>query len=90
MLRPCRDGYKIGPLYADTPEQAGSLLAALASRVETSAKVFLDVPQVNPAAVDLAQRHGMQVVFETARMYTGEAPALPLERVIGVTSFEIG
>jgi hypothetical protein len=32
----------------------------------------------------------MKMVFETARMYTGEAPALPMERLYGVTSFELG
>jgi len=32
----------------------------------------------------------MKPVFETARMYTGCAPALPLARAFGVTSFELG
>jgi hypothetical protein len=32
----------------------------------------------------------MTAVFETARMYTGQAPALPLDRIFGVTSFELG
>ena len=29
-------------------------------------------------------------VFETARMYRGGQPQLPLDRVFGVTSFELG
>jgi hypothetical protein len=29
-------------------------------------------------------------VFETARMYTGPVPAVALERVFGVTTFELG
>lgn len=90
VLRPCRTGYKIGPLQADTPELAERLFVALASRVEVGAPVFLDVPEVNPEAVALAARHGMQRVFETARMYTGAFPDLPMDRVFGVTSFEIG
>jgi hypothetical protein len=32
----------------------------------------------------------MTVVFETARMYTGEAPRLPLDGIFGVTTFELG
>jgi len=30
------------------------------------------------------------VVFETARMYKGPAPQLPVERIFGVTTFELG
>jgi hypothetical protein len=50
----------------------------------------LDIPESNPAAVALAERRGMTSVFETARMYTKEPPALPIEQVFGVTSFELG
>jgi hypothetical protein len=32
----------------------------------------------------------MTQVFATARMYTGPAPAIDLDRVFGVTSFELG
>ncbi|MCP4721032.1 MAG: GNAT family N-acetyltransferase, partial [Desulfobacteraceae bacterium] len=28
--------------------------------------------------------------FETARMYTGDFPDIPLNRIFGVASFEIG
>ena len=53
-------------------------------------EVFLDVPSVNHDAVALAQDHGLAPVFETARMYTGSTPPLRLERVFGVTTFELG
>ncbi len=33
---------------------------------------------------------GLSPVFETARMYTGPAPAIALDRIFGVTSFELG
>jgi ribosomal protein S18 acetylase RimI-like enzyme len=52
--------------------------------------IVLDVPQTNAAAVALAERHGMTSVFETARMYTKGAPAIAIDRVFGVTSFELG
>jgi hypothetical protein len=32
----------------------------------------------------------MREVFTTARMYSGQVPHLPLERIFGVTSMEVG
>nr|WP_067290345.1 GNAT family N-acetyltransferase [Marinobacterium profundum] len=90
VIRPCRSGYKIGPLFADTPELADTLFVALSSHIGAGETMFLDTPESNTAAVALAERHGMTVAFETARMYTGDAPDLPLERIFGVTSFEVG
>ena len=52
--------------------------------------IFLDVPESNAAAVALAERHGLTPGFETARMYAGTAPDEPVERIFGVTSFELG
>jgi len=90
VRRRCRNGFKIGPLFADGPGGAEQLYQALAAGVPADAPLFLDVPEPNPEAVALAERHGMEVVFETARMYTGPAPALPVGRWYGVTSFELG
>ncbi|MEX6504394.1 GNAT family N-acetyltransferase [Pseudomonas zhanjiangensis] len=90
VLRKCRVGYKIGPLFADTAELAERLFLALKARAPAGAEVFLDAPAVNAAAIEMAQRHGMTVSFETARMYLGTRPELPIERVFGVTSFELG
>lgn len=90
VIRPCRAGWKIGPLFADTPALADALYRALVSAVPTGAEVQLDVPAPHAEAVALARRHGLAPVFETARMYAGPAPALPLQRLFGVTSFELG
>ena len=90
VLRPCRVGYKVGPLFADDAAVAESLFVALQADVRAGAPVFLDTPAVNAAAAALAKRHGMKPVFETARMYRGRAPQLPLPRLFGVTSFELG
>jgi hypothetical protein len=90
LLRPCRSGYKVGPLFADSAELAEALLVELRARVRSSDPVFLDVPELNPLAVALAEKYRMQVSFETARMYRGPAPDLNLESTFGVTSFEIG
>jgi hypothetical protein len=32
----------------------------------------------------------MKKVFETARMYTGDEPVIELQKIFGVTSFELG
>ncbi len=89
LMRPCREGFKIGPLLADDPEIADALLRGLRARAGGD-PVFLDTPEVNPAAVALAKRHGMAPVFETARMYTKAAPEVRLDRCFGVTTFELG
>lgn len=90
VLRPCRHGHKIGPLFAEDRLVAQELLADLLSAREGSGEVFLDVPEPNKNAVALAQDLGLDPVFETARMYTGPAPAIALENIYGVTTFELG
>jgi len=90
VIRRCRSGYKIGPLFANTPEIAEILFLALQSRVKAKQPLFLDVAEVNEASVLLAERNKMNIVFETARMYTGDTPNIPLDKIFGVTSFEVG
>ncbi|MEI8242762.1 MAG: GNAT family N-acetyltransferase [bacterium] len=90
VLRTCRTGYKIGPLFADSPELAERLFLALQARAPEGAPIFLDTPEVNPAAIDLVKRHNMTAAFETARMYSGPLPELPIRRLFGVTTFELG
>jgi hypothetical protein len=38
----------------------------------------------------LAAQYGLAPVFETARMYCGPAPSLPLDQIYGITTFELG
>lgn len=90
MVRICRSGYKIGPLFADSPELAESLFVSLKTGVVPGKPIYLDVPEMNRDAIALAEKHNMKLVFETARMYTGSFPDLPLNRLFGVTSFELG
>jgi hypothetical protein len=89
VIRPCRKGHKIGPLVADDRATAEAVLSALLARVG-GGEIFLDVPDINREAIALAQDFGLAPVFETARMYTGAISPLRLERVFGVTSFELG
>lgn len=89
MVRKCRTGYKVGPLFADTAKIADELFQQLRSFVGKD-KIYIDVPEVNKEAVKLVKRYGMSLMFETARMYTKDAPKLPLHRIFGVTTFELG
>lgn len=93
VARPCVTGFKVGPLFADNEQVAKELLSELAGRAARGGEnpaFFIDVPEPNQHALDLAKRIGMKKVFETARMYNKAAPVLPLDRIYGVTSLELG
>lgn len=89
VIRQCRVGHKIGPLFADSADVAEGLFCGLAASVPGE-KIFLDVPEPNSRAVDLASAHQMVPVFGTARMYTRSIPDLPLDEIYGVSTFELG
>ena len=89
VMRPCRTGYKIGPLFAANANVAESLLVAVASRAPGE-PIFLDVPEINDDALALVARYGMRVVFGCARMVLGPIPKLPDAEIFGVTTFELG
>ncbi|WP_316230557.1 GNAT family N-acetyltransferase [Bradyrhizobium sp. SZCCHNR1051] len=89
VIRPCRAGYKIGPLIAEKRADAEAVVSALLSAAG-DCEMFLDVPAINPEAVTLAESLGLKPVFETARMYTGPILPLWIDRVFGVTTFELG
>lgn len=88
-VRPAREGWRIGPLTATDDEGARILFTALL-RAVPEGPVFIDLPLENAAAVAMAEDAGMKPVFETARMYRGAAPAMVMERIYGLASFELG
>ena len=92
VIRQCRAGSKIGPLFAEDEATATALFLALCATAPGE-EVALDTPEDNKAAVALAARFGLTPVFETARMYRtqgGPAPDLPVQRTFGITTFELG
>jgi GNAT superfamily N-acetyltransferase len=89
VIRPARTGHKIGPLVAPTEADAEALVAALLERADPG-EIFLDVPEAHRAGTALATRLGLKPVFETARMYTGAAPPVAMDRLFGITTFELG
>jgi hypothetical protein len=90
VIRPCRSGYKIGPLFCENRADAELLLAALVPAVDGDDNIFLDVPQPNTSAMQLARDVGLSPTFETVRMYRGPDPGIALDRVFGITTFELG
>jgi len=89
VIRPCRTGRKIGPLVADDRAAADAIVQALLASTN-GGEIFLDVPAINREAIALAESLGLKPVFETARMYTGPIAPMRIDRVFGVTSFELG
>ena len=90
MVRKCKSGYKVGPLFADNKDIALQLFERMREFVGEKESIFLDVPETNSEAVTLAKQFNMNQMFETARMYTKEVPKLPLHKIFGVTTFELG
>jgi GNAT superfamily N-acetyltransferase len=89
-IRPCHQGFKIGPLNANNPDVAEELFFALTASIPDGSEIFLDVPEPNKNAIQLAEKSGMTAVFETARMYTKKFPNLSLNKIFGITTFELG
>lgn len=88
-IRACREGFKIDPLFSDTDIGADLVFRALVAAVG-GGQVFVDIPEPNGEAKALCVRHGLSPVFETARMYRGTVPDLPLDHIYGITTFELG
>ncbi len=89
MIRKCVTGYKIGPLFADNKLIAEDLFKKL-NNFAVSSLIFLDIPEVNREALELVNKYKMKPMFETARMYTKKPPIINLNKVFGVTTFELG
>jgi hypothetical protein len=88
VRRAAGDCDRIGPLFADDVAVAETLLAGLSTDYEMP--VLLDVPDTNAQAGQLAERLGLEPVWDTARMYTGGVPEIDLSGVYAVTTLELG
>lgn len=89
VIRKCRTGYKIGPLFADDRDTAEKIFRALGASVPEET-IYFDVPEPNQKAVEIARKYNMNVMFRTIRMYSRKEPDIELDKVYGVTSFELG
>ena len=91
-IRPCLlhrgEGWRIGPLMAETPEAAARLLQGLLLR--HAGVVLIDAPAANTQAAAVLEQQGFSPISETLRMYRGAAPAVSLQDVYGLACLELG
>lgn len=91
-IRPCLlhrgEGWRIGPLMAETPEAAVQLLQGLLLR--HAGVVLIDAPAANAQAATVLEGQGFSPISETLRMYRGAAPAVSLQDVYGLACLELG
>lgn len=84
VSRACREGYKIGPLFAQAMDIATDILAT------QSGLVHLDVPVDQTAWLEALSGLGFTDGFRTRRMYRGKPPTVEMRSVFGVSSLELG
>ncbi len=88
-IRSCREGHKIGPLFAPDAGTARDLIGALVSAAGAQ-DVMIDVPDPNGTGVDLVSALGLAPIFSCARMYSGDPIARDIDWIFGETTFELG
>ncbi len=88
VIRECREGFKVGPLFAVDEITAAGLLAALCA--QCPGDVHIDVPEDKASFADLLLRAGFSRGFETARMYRGPAPDVDRSGIFGISTLELG
>ncbi|CDZ40877.1 Putative n-acetyltransferase transferase protein [Neorhizobium galegae bv. officinalis] len=89
VCRKCHDGYKIGPLFAQTADDAQKLLNACAAEIGNET-VHVDVPALQTEFSAYLEAHRFVKGFTTARMYRGPVPAVRMPGVFGITTLELG
>jgi len=91
-IRPCLlregEGWRIGPLLADSPKLSELLLRKLID--DHPGVILLDSPGNNQFASSLFQKLGFSILSKTIRMYRGKQPPIPMNQVYGLACLELG
>ena len=91
-IRPCLlqdgEGWRIGPLLADSKALAAYLLRQL--QYLHPGVLLIDTPGFNPAANQLMVELGFMAESETMRMYRGDLPKVALDDVFALACLELG
>lgn len=88
-IRPSMTGHRIGPLFADDRPTAERIMRALVANIPGE-PFFIDVPEPNAPAMAMVHDHEMVEVFRAGRIYSKRAPDVPLGKVFGLTTMELG
>lgn len=89
IVRKATIGYKICPLFADNLEVADELYKACLNAVNGEL-VYIDIPMDNEDAKTLIKKYEATYIFECARMYLGNPPKVAINKIFGITTFELG
>ena len=91
-IRPCLlqdgEGWRIGPLLADSTALAAYLIRQL--QYLHPGVLLIDTPGFNPAANQLMAELGFMAESETMRMYRGDLPKVALDDVFALACLELG
>ena len=92
-IRPCvlqnnYQGWRLGPLLADTPPLAELLIRKLVGNLDS--KILIDSSNLNPYANYLLSSLGFEEISITYRMYKGSQPPCPMNQVYGLACLELG
>lgn len=87
-IRACQSGHKIGPIIAETLEDAEVLIRGVI-QFANAQEVMIDVPDDCAPLMDFCRAQDMTVTFNTARMYRGAAPA-PGALLRSIATMELG
>ncbi|MBW3041804.1 GNAT family N-acetyltransferase [Prochlorococcus marinus] len=91
-IRPCLlktgDGWRIGPLMADSPKLLKILLKKLID--SHPGLIIIDTPGLNNSATELFKDLGFKSESETFRMYRGYQPPVSMNDVYGLACLELG
>ncbi|MBK5273367.1 MAG: GNAT family N-acetyltransferase [Bacteroidia bacterium] len=89
IIRKAKKGYKVCPLFADNAAIADELYKACLNSA-IGEPVYIDIPVINSAAMSFTKKYNTTYIFECARMYYGKAPDIEIDKVFGITTFELG
>ncbi|MCL6268346.1 GNAT family N-acetyltransferase [Sansalvadorimonas sp. 2012CJ34-2] len=91
VLREAAEGYRVGPLYAQTVVDAKDLMEGLCCQLYAGTSVYIDIPDNNLNRRKFINHFKLEPTgHEWVRMYYGKPPEIPTDEVYGVCSVEMG